>query len=311
MAGFTNRGKKRLIDMVFRAQSTPTNLYLALVTATTAPNADTNVLSDLEEIASGNGYSAGGISLSRNTTDFPNLSEDDTNNWATIDIKALTLTPSGGPVPASGGAARYAVLLDDNGTPANRDVLAYFDLGGSKSVGDGQPLYLGSVTPFRLKLAFVTGDTFFTNRGLARLLKIFFQAQSIPTNFYLALFTSGTTPTDNINTVSDLTQIATGNGYSSGGVALARGNTAFNAINENDTSDLAAVTIADTTITASGGSIPASGGGAKYAGITDDNGTVASREVLAVMTLSTSSEYTVSDTFAFTFTGCKLELRES
>lgn len=137
MAGFTNRFKSNILGGFFDASYTiPTNYYLALVTTT--PTADTNVFSDLTEIAAGNGYTSGGAALSRNTTDFPTLTEDDVSDLGSIAIKDVVWTASGGPIPASGSVETYAVLLDDNATVANREVLGYFALTGASSVSDGQ-----------------------------------------------------------------------------------------------------------------------------------------------------------------------------
>lgn len=146
MAGVTNRGKVRIADIVFRAASPPTNFYLALVTSATAPTADTNLMSDLTEIAAGNGYTSGGISLARNSTDFDVLTEDDTNDYAELQIKDITWTASGGDLPASGSGARYAVLTNDNGTVSLRDVWSYFDLVSARSVSTGQALTLQNCT---------------------------------------------------------------------------------------------------------------------------------------------------------------------
>jgi len=150
MAGFTNRGKLRLLEWGFRRShdggALPTNLYVALVTSATAPDADTNTFSQLTEIADGNGYTTGGYQLTPNSTDFDTLTEDDSNDRAITQIKDVVWTASGGNIPGSGDGARYAVLLDDNGTIADREVLAYWDLESSVSVGDGSPLTLEDVT---------------------------------------------------------------------------------------------------------------------------------------------------------------------
>lgn len=142
MAGWTNRGKYNTLALVFRNATEPTNFYVFLATSATAPTADTNVKSDLTEIAVGNGYSAGGISLNRDATDFDVLTEDDTNDRALIQAKDLVWTASGGSLPASGSGARYALLTDDNGTLANREVWSYFDLSSDRSVSIGQALTL-------------------------------------------------------------------------------------------------------------------------------------------------------------------------
>lgn len=142
MAGWTNRGKQAILDAYFRNTGAPTNFYVALVTSATAPTADTDTLSALTEIATGNGYTTGGISLSRNSTDFDALTEDDANDRAFTQIKDVVWTASGGTLPSSGSGARYAVLTDDNGTVGSREVLAYWDLSSDRQVSDGQTLTL-------------------------------------------------------------------------------------------------------------------------------------------------------------------------
>lgn len=142
MAGFTNKGKYRLIETL-RGVSLPTNFYAHLCDSTTAPSADLNTLSELTQI-SGSGYAA--ISLTKNTTDFSAIVEDDTNDDSELTLKDLTWTASGGTL----GAARYLVITDDNATEGDREVWFYFDLGSDQSVSDGQDL---TVSGFKFKLA--------------------------------------------------------------------------------------------------------------------------------------------------------------
>ena len=143
MAGMTNRGKKKILDYYFRRQGTlPTNFYIALVTSAQAPGPDTNLLSDLTQIAAGNGYISGGIQISPNTTDFDTMTEDDVADKGILQINDIVWTASGGALPASGNGARYAVLTDDNGTVGNREVLFYWDLVSDRSVSSGVQLSL-------------------------------------------------------------------------------------------------------------------------------------------------------------------------
>lgn len=141
-SGITNRGKYKLLDWVFRASTLPTNFYVALCTSAATPTVDTNTFSELTEIAAGNGYTTGGISLTKNSTDFDVLTEDDTGDLGKIQIKDLTWTASGGSLPGSGNGARWAVLTDDNATQGNRIVIAWWDLTSDRSVSVGQPLTL-------------------------------------------------------------------------------------------------------------------------------------------------------------------------
>ncbi len=141
-SGWTNRGKKLVLDTYFRGATAPANLYVALVTSAAAPGPDTNTLSDLTEIANGNGYTTGGYQLDRNSTDFDTLTENDADDRGELQIKDVAWTASGGPLPASGSGARYAVLLDDNATVGSRQVLAYWDLASDRVVSVGQTLTL-------------------------------------------------------------------------------------------------------------------------------------------------------------------------
>lgn len=146
MAGFTNRGKKLVLGWAFRNETIPTNFYVALVTSANAPNADVNTFTTLTEIADGNGYTSGGYQLTPNSTDFDTWSQDDSNDYGVLEIKDIVWTASGGSIPDSGDGARYAVLLDDNATVANRQVIAYWDLTSDRSVSDGQTLTLVNST---------------------------------------------------------------------------------------------------------------------------------------------------------------------
>ena len=139
---WTNRGKYAILNSYFRATGTPTNFYVALITSSTAPTVDTNTLGELTQIEGANGYTDNGQSLNRNSTDFDQIFEDDTENSGSIQIKDVTWTASGGTLPSVGAGARYAVLTDDNATPANREVIAFWDLGADRKVSDTQDLTL-------------------------------------------------------------------------------------------------------------------------------------------------------------------------
>jgi len=139
---FTNKGKYRMLGAIFRGETLPVNFHVALVTSATVPDADTNTLSDLTEIANGQGYTTGGYQLSKNSTDFDVWTEDDDNDRGLIQVKDIGWTASGVALPASGDGARYAVLLDANATVANREVWAWWDLSSDRAVSDGQTLTL-------------------------------------------------------------------------------------------------------------------------------------------------------------------------
>ena len=142
MAGWTNKGKYKVLGWAFRAETPPTVFYVALVTSTTVPTADTNTLGQLTEIAAGNGYASGGSSIARSAVGFDVWTEDDVNDRGLIQVKDVVWTASGGPIPASGLGARYAILTDDNVTIASREVYGYWDLVSDRTVSAGQTLTL-------------------------------------------------------------------------------------------------------------------------------------------------------------------------
>lgn len=136
-SGFTNRGKYRFLQIVLNNGTEPTNYYAYLINSGT-PTADTNTWSDVSAGESSN-YTE--ITLTPNATDFPTITEDDTGDKATIDIKDLVFTASGGTLSAT-----YCIVTDDNATEANRDVIAFLDLGGTQQVSDTQTLTISGTT---------------------------------------------------------------------------------------------------------------------------------------------------------------------
>jgi len=127
---------------VFHKETMPTKFYIALVTSAVAPTVDINTLGELTQIATGNGYTDGGYELTPGATDFDVMTEDDSGDKALVQIKDIVWTASGGPIPDSGDGARYAVLTDDNGTIANRQVIAAWDLVSDRSATEGHSITL-------------------------------------------------------------------------------------------------------------------------------------------------------------------------
>ena len=143
MAGWTNKGKMRLLETI-RGAALPTNFYCMLCTSADAPDADSNTVGGaggVTEVSTGNGYSTGGISLTKNATDFDEISEDDSGNLGSLKIRDLVWTASGGTLPAS-DSARYAVITDDAATVADREIWFFFDLASDRQVSSGQTLTL-------------------------------------------------------------------------------------------------------------------------------------------------------------------------
>ena len=135
-SGTTDRGKKLLLDYAFEASTVPTTYYLALCTSAVTPSKSINTFSELTQVATGQGYTDGGASLTA-ATNFT-VTEVDGAVGAKVVIDDVTWTASGGNLPASGDGARWAVLLD--GAVSGSNVLAYFDLLSDRTVSDTQTL---------------------------------------------------------------------------------------------------------------------------------------------------------------------------
>ena len=147
-----------------------------------------------------------------------------------------------------------------------------------------------------------------TNRGKFWTLDWVFRGATLPTNMYVILATSAAAPDADTNTFTELTQIATGNGYTDGGYQLDLNGTDFDYLNEDDANDRADMQIKDLTWTASGGEIPSSGDGARYAVLTDDDGVVNDRVVIGWWDLT--SDRSVSDGQDLTLQDLELRLQE-
>lgn len=147
-----------------------------------------------------------------------------------------------------------------------------------------------------------------TNKGKYLALSRLFVGGTIPTNYYVALCRSTAAPGADTNTLSELTQISTSTGYTSGGTSLTPGGTDFDVLTEDDTNDRGLVQIKDLTWTASGGDLD-SGAGARYAVLTDDNGTEGSRTVEQYWDLS--SDRNVSDGQTLTLQDCEIRINET
>ena len=141
MAGVTNRGKKVILNTYFRADATdePTAFKMALVLAADPPVVDDKTLADVSEIATGNGYAAGGTAITRDATGFDVITEDDGADRGLVQAADVVYTASGGPIPASGLGARFACLMDDASTP---NMVAFFDLASDRTISNGQTLTL-------------------------------------------------------------------------------------------------------------------------------------------------------------------------
>lgn len=146
MAGVTNRGKLRLLEIALantsQAGAIPTNFYVHLLTPATAPTAGTNTLGQVTQIADGNGYNTAGYTINRDTTDWDTQTEDDANTIAYLQLKDVAWTAAGGTLPSGGSGARWAVLTDDEAVMGDREVYFYWDLSSEREVSVGQTLTL-------------------------------------------------------------------------------------------------------------------------------------------------------------------------
>ena len=140
MAGWTNKGKYKVLGWALRGETLEASFYLALTSD--APVADTNTLSDLTEITAGNGYTEGGQAVALDSTDFDTWTEDDTNDRGLVQLKDFSWTANGGSIPSADTAPRYVVLLDDHATPGSREVYHYWDMGAAITTVDGTSLIL-------------------------------------------------------------------------------------------------------------------------------------------------------------------------
>lgn len=124
----TTRGSFLILNAYFRDSTEETNFYIALVTSAVVPTHATKLLSELTEIAAGNGYTSGGYQLNRDTTDFNSITEEDVDQFTRIGLKPIVFTASGASIPASGSPARYLVLTTGEATVANRQIIMYESL---------------------------------------------------------------------------------------------------------------------------------------------------------------------------------------
>ena len=142
MAGFTNRGKYRIVAEAFTSGAAGFQLssgyYLHLCTSGNIPDADTNTLTGLTQIVPGNGYSETGRFVPRSTIGFTGTVEDDTLDFGYVVMQNVVFTAAGGTLPAGGSGISFAVLTNTGDVAGNRDVLCYWNLSGQFYVSDAQ-----------------------------------------------------------------------------------------------------------------------------------------------------------------------------
>ena len=141
-SGWTNRGRYLAVGKLFRDESdgVTTEFKAPLFTSATTPDVDDNIVSDLTQIATGNGYVDGGPGVPDTSVGFDVWTEDDTNDRGFVQAADIAYAASGGSIPASGGGARWMALTDDNATVNSRQIFVWFDLVSDRTVSDGQTL---------------------------------------------------------------------------------------------------------------------------------------------------------------------------
>lgn len=110
-----------------------------------------------------------------------------------------------------------------------------------------------------------------TNRGKKLLLGTYYANDPTdePGAFKLALVTSAIAPSADTNVMADLTEVAPGNGYTTGGEVVVRGS-GFDTLIEDDANDRGSIQLINVVWTGSGAGIPASGDAPRFAVLMDD-----------------------------------------
>ena len=149
-SGITDVGKRWILELAFQRTFNgnvhdPNDITMRVALVTNTPGADTTLWSEMSEISATNGYVAGGAEIDRDATDF-NISKPDTDTesgsiaYGYVQLADVSWEADGGSI----GSPTYAVLVDNenNAVHANNNVIAWWDLGGARSVSDGQTLTL-------------------------------------------------------------------------------------------------------------------------------------------------------------------------
>ena len=99
-----------------------------LALTNSAPSAANTILSDITQIAAGNGYTTGGATMTVTCTESAGTT--------TVGVNAVTFTAAGGAI----ATFRYAVAYNDSATSPLDALIAYTDYGSGVSLADGQSI---------------------------------------------------------------------------------------------------------------------------------------------------------------------------
>lgn len=148
-----------------------------------------------------------------------------------------------------------------------------------------------------------------TNRGKLIMLNCTMRGQQVPNAFKICLITGvvGGISLWDMKVFADVVEIATGYGYEyTSGMNLSRNTTDFDVAGVDEASDFGYVQLKDIVWTAAGGTIPKSGGGAKYAVLMDNT---SSGNVYGYWDLS--GEKSLQDGQCLTLQNFELRINES
>lgn len=107
-----------------------THVFKALLTNAAPTAGGTAVKGDLTEISAGNGYSAGGPSVS--------MSVSTASGTAKVTASDVTITASGGSI----GPLRYVAIYNDTTSSPAKPVVGWYDYGSSITLADGESLLI-------------------------------------------------------------------------------------------------------------------------------------------------------------------------
>lgn len=99
---------------------------LKLALTNSAPTTSNTVFGDITEIAAGNGYTAGGATITV-------TSSSQTAGVYKLIIQDVTITAGGGSI----GPFRYAVLYNSTPTSPLKPLIQYYDYGSPVTLSDG------------------------------------------------------------------------------------------------------------------------------------------------------------------------------